>query len=162
MHRDHRPPSAHSCGSALASISCAFCAGGRITPPTPDDSVELMTLLHGSVFSVMPASTLAIDACALGARVIGIGFDGRESRPCVQSVRRTFDFTHYRRLVAQSGLRIAKSADRMIAELAAYIADRSRDHEGRSRVVSSQLGALDGAAWRRIGEVVNRMAGPAT
>lgn len=131
---------------------------GRISPPTPDDSVELMTLLHGAAACVMPASTLALDACALGAPVVGIGFDGRATRPYEQSVRRTFDFTHYRRLVAQGGLRIAESADQMIDELAAYIADRSRDREGRQRVVTSHLGTLDGSAWRRVGDVVDKMA----
>jgi hypothetical protein len=135
---------------------------GRIKPPSPDDSVELMTLLHGASASVMPASTLAIDACALGSPVIGIGFDGRETRPYEQSVRRTFDFTHYRRLVAQGGLRIAESADQMVGELSAYLADRSRDCEGRSRVVSSHLGALDGAVWRRIGDVVDGITRPAS
>jgi len=133
---------------------------GRISPPTHDDSIELMTLLHGAAVSVMPASTLAIDACALGAPVIGIGFDGRETRPYAQSVRRTFDFTHYRRLVEQGGLRIAESADALIDEIAAYVADRDRDRDGRERVVASHLGALDGAAWRRVDEVVTMLAEP--
>ena len=127
---------------------------GRITPPSPDDSVELMCLLQGAAASIMPASTLAIDACALGSPVIGIGFDGRETRPYEQSVRRTFDFTHYRRLVAQGGVRIAESADQMVAETQAYLQDRTRDAEGRRRVVESHLVSLDGQAWSRVLQVV--------
>lgn len=133
---------------------------GRITPPSPDDGVELMCLLQGAAASVMPASTLAIDACALGSPVIGIGFDGREHLPYARSVRRTFDFTHYRRLVAQGGMRIAESADALIEEVAAYLQDRGRDREGRDKVVASHLVQLDGAAWRRAGDVIAGIAKP--
>ena len=72
----------------------------------------------------MPASTLAIDACALGAPVIGVGFDGHQTKPYNQSVRRTFDFTHYRRIVELGGLRIAESKEMLIAEINAYLHDR--------------------------------------
>jgi hypothetical protein len=130
---------------------------GRITPPTPEDGQELMTLLQYAAVSVMPASTLAIDACALGAPVIGVGFDGREVKPYQQSVRRTFDFTHYRRIVALGGLRIAESKDMLIAEILAYLGDRTRDKEGRTRIVSSHLGALDGASWKRVLNVVRQL-----
>ena len=126
---------------------------GSITPPAPDDAVELMTLLQGAAASVMPATTLAIDACALGCPVIGIGFDGLDRRPYEQSVRRTFDFTHYRRLVAQGGLRIAESADELVSEVRAYLQYRERDAEGRQRVVESHLVSLDGQAWSRVLQV---------
>lgn len=132
---------------------------GRMTPPTPEDGAELVTLLHGAAASVMPASTLAIDACALGSPVIGIGFDGREVKPYAQSVRRTFDFTHYRRIVAEGGLRIAESPDMLVTELSAYLADRDRDLPGRHRIVASHLGALDGSSWQRVLGVIERMVG---
>jgi len=134
---------------------------GAITPPARDDGPELMTLLQAAAASVMPASTLAIDACALGCPVIGIGFDGHHAKPYEQSVRRTFDFTHYRRLVAEGGLRIAESADQLIAELSAYLRDRERDAEGRARIVRSHLGPVDGLSWRRIRDVLGLLNGEA-
>jgi hypothetical protein len=109
----------------------------------------------------MPASTLAIDACALGAPVIGVGFDGHQIKPYEQSVRRTFDFTHYRRIVDLGGLRIADSKEMLITEIAAYLRDRSRDADGRARIVTSHLGALDGSAWRRILAIVQRLVATA-
>lgn len=131
---------------------------GRIKPPAPDDMLELMVLLHGAVANVMPGSTLAIDSCALGAPVIGIGFDGREVKPYNESVRRMFDFTHYRRLVDQGGIRIAESAEQMIDEINLYHADRWRDEEGRNKIVSSHLGEVDGHTWERVASVVKQMA----
>lgn len=133
-----------------------------ITPPAPEDTMELMTLLKYTAVAIMPASTLAIDACALGAPVIGIGFDGYDSKPYEQSVRRTFDFTHYRRIVAEGGLRIAESREMLIAEVAAYLRDRTRDQEGRARIVASHLGAVDGGAWRRILAVIHQVVRPAS
>jgi hypothetical protein len=132
---------------------------GAITPPTPEDGRELRTLLELAAVSIMPASTLAIDACALGAPVIGVGFDGHQTKPYSASVRRTFDFTHYRRIVAEGGLRIAESKEMLIGEVAAYLRDRTRDEEGRARIVASHLGAVDGGSWRRILSVVDRLVG---
>jgi hypothetical protein len=134
---------------------------GSITPPTPEDSVELMTLLQLAAVSIIPASTLAIDACALGAPVIGIGFDGYQQRPFRESVLRTFDFTHYRRIVAEGGLRIAHSQDELIAETLQYLRDRRRDEDGRMRIVSSHLFAVDGRAWQRVLGVVGELTGRA-
>lgn len=128
---------------------------GSITPPLPADGVELMVLLQSAVACVIPGSTLAIDACALGTPVIGIGFDGHESRPYERSVRRMFDFTHYRRIVDHGGLRIAESKEMLISEIAAYLHDRSRDQAGRDKIVTSHLGCVDGLAWKRVLAVVN-------
>jgi hypothetical protein len=132
---------------------------GSITPPAREDGVELMTLLARAAVAIMPASTLAIDACALGSPVIGIGFDGRQPLPYERSVRRTFDFTHYRRLVAEGGLRIAESEPALVEEILAYLADRGRDREGRASVVRTHVGAVDGQAWRRVLGVVGDIAG---
>lgn len=130
---------------------------GRITPPHPDDTIELTTLLQGAAAAVMPATTLAIDACALGCPVVAIGFDGRQQLPYKQSVRRTLDFTHYRRLIAQGGLRIAESAEQMVEEINAYLHDRMRDAEGRRRVVKSHLVSNDGQAWSRVLKVTHEL-----
>lgn len=130
---------------------------GKLVPPTPEDSVELMTLLQGAAVCIIPASTLAIDACALGTPVVGIGFDGFSKKPYAQSVRRTFDFTHYRRIVAEGGMRIAESREALIEEISAYLRDPQRDREGRERIVASHLGAVDGSAWKRVLGVVEQM-----
>jgi hypothetical protein len=134
---------------------------GAITPPTPEDTAELMTVLNLSAVSIMPASTLAIDACALGAPVIGVGFDGHQPKPYNQSVRRMFDFTHYRRIVELGGLRIAESKEMLISEINEYLRDRSRDADGRARIVASHLGTLDGRSWQRILAIVQQLGAPA-
>jgi len=112
-------------------------------------------LLRHAAAAVMPASTLAIDACALGSPVIGIGFDGLERKPYSQSVRRTFDFTHYRRIVQEGGLRIAESPDEMVEMVVRYMQDRQLDADGRRRIVDSHIFKLDGKAWERIAQVVS-------
>jgi hypothetical protein len=89
--------------------------------------------------------------------VVAVGFDGREKMPYEQSVRRTYEFTHYRRLVAQGGLRIAESAEQMVEELNIYLHDRTRDAEGRRRVVESHLVSLDGLAWSRVLKVAHEL-----
>lgn len=133
---------------------------GAIRPPIPEDTNELAVVLRHAAAGVMPASTLAIDACALGCPVIGIGFDGYERKPYSASVRRTFDFTHYRRIVEEGGIRIAESEEQMLAEIQSYLADRGRDAQGRERIVCSHLGQVDGKAWRRLADVVETMVAP--
>jgi hypothetical protein len=128
---------------------------GTLRPPQRDDSIELAVLLRYAAAAVMPASTLAIDACALGCPVIGIGFDGLELKPYSQSVRRTFDFTHYRRIVQEGGLRIAESAEEMIETIVLYMQDRQLDADGRMRIIDSHLYKLDGLAWERVAQVVS-------
>jgi hypothetical protein len=131
---------------------------GTIRPPAREDGAELMTLLQLAAASIMPASTLAIDAAALGAPVIGIGFDGHQPRPYASSVRRMFDFTHYRRIVAEGGLRIAESKEMLIAEINAYLQDRSRDERGRARFVACLVGGVVGLCWKRVLGVVDEIA----
>jgi len=128
---------------------------GTLRPPHHDDGTELAVLLRHAAAAVMPASTLAIDACALGSPVIGIGFDGLERKPYSQSVRRTFDFTHYRRIVQEGGLRIAESPDEMVEMVVRYMQDRQLDADGRRRIVDSHIFKLDGKAWERIAQVVS-------
>jgi hypothetical protein len=125
-----------------------------LRPPHRDDGIELAVLLRNAAAAVMPASTLAIDACALGCPVIGIGFDGLESKPYSQSVRRTFDFTHYRRIVQEGGLHIAESPDEMVKAIVRYMKNRQLDADGRMRIVDSHLFKLDGLAWERAALVV--------
>lgn len=131
---------------------------GQMRPPAPTDAKELMMLLKSAVVCVMPASTLAIDACALGTPVIGIGFDGHSLQPYKQSVRRMYDFTHYRRLVAERGIRIAESAESLICEISSYLEDRERDKVGRQKIVASHVGNLAGASWRCVSAIADRLA----
>lgn len=131
---------------------------GSISPPSRTDSAELKALLQNAAVSIMPASTLAIDAAALDSPVIGIGFDGFEKCSYEKSVRRTFDFTHYKRLIAQGGLRIAESSEELIKEISLYLDDPSLDSEGRSRIVETHLGQVDGMTWHRIAMVAKSLS----
>ena len=127
---------------------------GVIRPPAADDVNQLAVILSNAAAAIMPASTLALDSCVLGCPIIGIGFDGFETKPYEKSVRRTFDFTHYRRIVLEGGIRIAESHSQLLEEILSYLNNRERDRPGREKTISSHLYYRDGKAWQRILEMI--------
>ena len=130
---------------------------GVIRPPAADDANQLAVILSNAAVAIMPASTLALDGCVLGCPIIGIGFDGFETKPYEKSVRRTFDFTHYRRIVMEGGIRIAESHTQLLEEILSYLNNRERDRSGREKTIGSHLCYRDGRAWQRILEMIHEM-----
>ena len=70
---------------------------GSIRMPMASDYKELISALTYSKICIASASTLIFDSFACNTPFIGIGFDGyRENIPYKESVRRMFDFEHYK------------------------------------------------------------------
>ena len=111
------------------------------------------TLRHADVV-VNAASSISIDAAAVGTPVIVVDFDARPDTPYHRSVHRFYDFTHQRPVVASGGVFRARSPDTLLEGLDRYLRDPGADAEGRARLVREQCGVLDGGAGRRVGEAV--------
>ena len=112
------------------------------------------TLFHAAVVA-STASSISIDAAAVGTPVIGVRFDAGDSAPPYErSVRRFFDFTHQANLVRSGGLRLVSDMSAFVEAVARYVEDPALDSAARGRMVEEQALRIDGAAGKRVGATV--------
>ena len=114
------------------------------------------TLRHADVV-VNAASSISIDAAAVGTPVVCVDFDAQPGKPYHASVRRFYDFTHQRPVVESGGVARVQSPETMIAAIKRYLGDRTADAAGRARLVREQCHALDGRSGTRVGEAMLAM-----
>jgi hypothetical protein len=131
---------------------------GGISPPDSEDSLVLKALLKYCNVCIIPASTLAIDACLLNAPVIGIGFDGLQEKLYKNSIRRMYNFTHYSKLISLGGITIAENTSSLIVEIKKYLKDKSRHSEQRSKIAKTYYEKADGLSWKRIASTINQLS----
>ncbi|MDP3727812.1 MAG: CDP-glycerol glycerophosphotransferase family protein [bacterium] len=114
-----------------------------------DDEVLRDTLGHCDIVVSGP-STFAVDAAVFDKPVILIAFDGQQINPYYASIIRYYDYDHFKPLLASGGARLARDVTSLRAELAAYLADPSRDAAGRRRIREEQCWRYDGHATERL------------
>lgn len=137
------------------TASSAFAKSGYFwVSDTADYRILANTIAHCGVM-INVASTVTIESCILDRPVVNIGFDGKNQREYHESVRRYFDYTHYRPIVQSGGVRIAWSKEELVKIINAYLEDDSLDAEGRKKVVGEQCYRMDGEALDRMLEFVS-------
>jgi CDP-glycerol glycerophosphotransferase (TagB/SpsB family) len=124
--------------------------------------VWLASLLRWADVSLTVGSTLAIDAALCDTPVVGVAFDGLQRLPYSRSIRRAYDYTHYRPLVETGGLRLAESEEQMIELVNRYLEDPELDSEGRARIAQEQGWRVDGRSGERVAQLIaaNTRRGP--
>ena len=75
-----------------------------------DDEILIASIKYADLVVVGP-STMVIDAVIVDKPVILIGFDGRERRPYFESVRRYYDYNHFRPILESAGAPLARSKE---------------------------------------------------
>lgn len=129
----------------------------KLTPPARDDMAVLATILAKASAVIVPASTLAIDAAAVGTPVVGVGFDGKTQQPEELSVARYYEFTHYQPVTRSGAVKIAWSPTELIDAINAAIRDRAALADGRERLLNDLVGRHDGRAAFRIIEEMHAL-----
>jgi hypothetical protein len=134
-------------------------AGAHLDRDTSLDDMKHLaaTMWHSDVL-IQTSSTTAIDAAAMDTPVVSAAFDGYRTLPDDQSVRKYHLYTHYKKLLALGGVRVAHSLEQLVEILRGYLDDPSRDREGRARIVERQCLAIDGKAGERMAHYVLNMA----
>jgi len=121
---------------------------------TADNQRHLADTLRHTAVIVNVGSTIAIEAAIFDTPVVNDSFDGETPSPWVKSARRYYRFTHYVNITRHGAVRVAETPDSLVEEVGRYLADRSRDREGRRRVVVEQCQYLDGRSAERVARVV--------
>ena len=117
-------------------------------------SERLADTLYHSAVAVSTASSISIDAAAVGTPVVGVRFDAGGDRPYERSVRRYFDFTHQANLVRSGGLRLVSDMSELMDAVTSYVNDPSLDSGARRKMVEEQTYRLDGRAGQRVADAV--------
>lgn len=120
-------------------------------------SERLADTLYYAAVAASTASSISIDAAAVGTPVVGVRFDAGGERPYERSVRRYFDFTHQANLVRSGGLRLVSDLSEFVEAVARYLEDPSIDADARQRMVEEQAFRLDGRSGRRVAEAILEM-----
>jgi len=120
------------------------------TELSKENEVHLADSLYYSDLIVSGPSTMCIDGCVFDKPVILVGFDGYESRPYFESIRRYYDYQHFKPVLESGGVRYAQNQQELIRFMKYYIENPSQDFAGRKRVVTLECFKTDGKSSERL------------
>lgn len=117
---------------------------------------KLINLLAHADVVVMGASTLAIDAVALGVPVICIGFDGKGGEVLYwHSVKRFYDsYTHFEALMETGAIRLARSVEEMDSMINECLRSGGLDKGAQKKVIDRFVAPFDGKRSLGLAKVV--------
>lgn len=114
-----------------------------------DHELLANTMAHSDVL-INIASTVSIEACIFDTPVVNVGFDGKKEKPYLESVRRFYEYAHYKNVVREGGVRVAWNRDDLVNYINAYLDNPRKDSEGRKRIVEQQCYKVDGRSLERM------------
>jgi hypothetical protein len=127
--------------------------------PTEEENREFVNALAHSAVVLNAASTISLDACALDRPVVNVGFDPSPDRLYQERLQHYYyTYDHYRTVTESGAVRIARTYDELIDEVAAYIDDPSQDRQERAKLLSLWCGEVDGRAAERVAEALRRFS----
>ncbi len=134
-------------------------SASRVYPFTfrEDDYVDLANALYHSDVTINTMSSITLDAIAYDKPVVLICHDGLDrSLPYLESLRRMYDEDHYRVIMESACVAASYSMKDTVEAIRAYLADPSRDAEGRAFIREQVLYKLDGKSGERIAQTLLR------
>lgn len=119
--------------------------------PKASDFLELISILTHARICIASASTLIFDSFACNTSFIGIGFDGYHTHiPKTKSVRRMFEFEHYKNVYKIGGFYIAESQAELIDYVNRYLSDEKIHQKERHVTLEQQIKFRDGLNYKRV------------
>lgn len=118
------------------------------------DDIEFgETMLYSDVV-INLASTVTIDAAVFDTPIVAVNFDYRGIRPYEYSVKRFYDFDHYKKLRDIGGFKLSDSKEEMITDINKYLDNPRLDQEGRKEIVKRQCHFNDGKSGERVADFI--------
>lgn len=111
------------------------------------------TLKHGDVF-VTSSTTMVLEAAAFDLPIINWAYDEQKDVDYLLSIRRYYDYTHWKPIVKSKGVSQAHSKEELADQINAYLKNPQLHADGRKKIIEWEVGDLDGNAGKRIGKVI--------
>jgi len=122
-----------------------------------EEQTYLVNTLLQADTCVNLASTMSLDAAVLNVPVVCVAFAGQHGGPEDRFCKRVYETEHYRPLIQSGGVRLAKDMDQLLAEVAAYVREPTRDEQSRKVLIQSEVGEVDGRASERVAALIARI-----
>ena len=135
------------------SGSSTWKGGKKINEISKADEENLIQSLSFADVVVTGQSTIALDAAAFDKPIVIAAFD-EEPRKYYDSVLRYFDYEYYRKFRERSGIRMAKSPQKLRELVSVSLEDSRADATVRARIREDQLYAFDGNASERLANIL--------
>ena len=128
--------------------------------PTEDDNRLLTNTLRHVDAGINVASTVSLELCMFDKPVVNVGYNP----PGMDDVRvpyaRYYEFDHYRPLVQEGAVELARSPEQMQERLRAALTTPGAGQERRRRFLHTMFGdTLDGRSGERVARVLRALAG---
>lgn len=123
--------------------------------PTRADVAYYGSLMTHADVLINQASTTTLDALVTDTPVVNIAFDLAPTH-AETSIRRVYDFTHYRRIVDSQAVTLAHGPEQLFAELSKALTDPGAGRAYRAQALDQFVGASDGAAATRVARAIMR------
>lgn len=108
---------------------------------TEEDKVNIKKILKFCDLNINRSSTISLDSLIFDMPVINLNF-GTSKVPIVS-------FPHYRRLIDEGAVRLARDENELVKFATMYLADRSIDRESRRDIVGKLVPFRDGLSYKR-------------
>ncbi|KKS91865.1 MAG: hypothetical protein UV67_C0016G0016 [Parcubacteria group bacterium GW2011_GWC1_43_12] len=115
-------------------------AGSRIEM-SGEDLANLKSTLKFCDLVINYASTITLEACVFDKPVINIGFP--------EKYLDAYEFSHYKPIVQEEAVKVAKSFNQMIEGINFYLANPRADGEKRRKITENFIKFTDGRSFRR-------------
>lgn len=123
------------------------------------DSIKLIGALKYSDVLVNVNSTVTIDAAIFDTPVVNIVFDGYEKLPFMDSVRRYFEYPHFKELMAFNATALVHDEKELIDSIENYLVNPVKDSTNRQIMVENECYIIDGKASERIANILIKEMG---
>lgn len=118
----------------------------------------LNSLYHSDII-VNTCSTLTLDAMSFEKPVIGIKFDGYQTKPYSDSIARWYETYYYNAVVSTGAVTVAHSKEELKQALNLYLKNPQEKSTERKFLKENFCYKIDGKSGARLAEVVAQMVG---
>lgn len=129
----------------------------KMTELSAEDDVHLADTLFYSSLVVAGPSTMCIDSAVFDKPIVLYSFDGLENKPYFKSIRRYYDYDHFKPVISSGGVKLALSKEDLIEAIKLYLDNPNLDKENRKKLVKLECFKIDGKSTQRLTEVILKM-----
>jgi hypothetical protein len=131
-----------------------FAHAGNRWYPTINSAVHLMNVMHHADVIVNTFSSVSVEASAFEKPIININFDGYQTRPFSQSIKRFKNLSHYKHILATDGVVMVNDEHELLRTLNLFLENPDANKKNVTILRDKMCWKIDGNASGRIAEKI--------